>query len=66
VLWQRWLGIFDRAYAHTTAGSSEEHTNVAPDLFTVETPLGTYRGLDEQVSKTSARRPSSISTTLEA
>ncbi len=49
VLWQLSLGIFDRAYAHTTAGSSEEHTNVAPDLFTAETPLGTYQGLDEQV-----------------
>jgi hypothetical protein len=49
VLWQLALGIFDRAYAHATAGSSEEHTNVAPDLFRAETPLGTYQGLDEQV-----------------
>jgi crotonobetainyl-CoA:carnitine CoA-transferase CaiB-like acyl-CoA transferase len=49
VLWQLSLGIFDRAYAHATAGSSEEHTNVAPDLFTAETTLGTYQGLDEQV-----------------
>jgi crotonobetainyl-CoA:carnitine CoA-transferase CaiB-like acyl-CoA transferase len=48
VLWQLSLGIFDRAYAQTTAGSSEEHTNVAPDLFSAETPLGTYQGLDEQ------------------
>jgi len=49
VLWQLSLGIFDRAYAHATAGSSEAHTNVAPDVFTAETPLGTYQGLDEQV-----------------
>ena len=49
VLWQLSLGIFDRAYAHMTAGSSEEHTNVAPDLFSAETPLGSYQGLDEQV-----------------
>jgi len=49
VLWQLSLGIFDRAYADTASGSSEEHTNVAPDLFTAETPLGTYQGLDEQV-----------------
>ncbi len=49
VLWQLALGIFDRTYAHTTAGSSEEHTNVVPDLFTAETPLGTYQGFDEQV-----------------
>jgi crotonobetainyl-CoA:carnitine CoA-transferase CaiB-like acyl-CoA transferase len=49
VLWQLSLGIFDRAYANATAGSSEEHKNVAPDLFTAETTLGTYQGLDEQV-----------------
>jgi crotonobetainyl-CoA:carnitine CoA-transferase CaiB-like acyl-CoA transferase len=49
VLWQLSLGIFDRDYANATAGSTEEHTNVAPDLFTAETPLGTYQGLDEQV-----------------
>jgi crotonobetainyl-CoA:carnitine CoA-transferase CaiB-like acyl-CoA transferase len=49
VLWQLSLGIFDRAYARTTAGSTDEHTNVTPDLFTAQTPLGTYQGLDEQV-----------------
>jgi hypothetical protein len=26
-----------------TAGSSDEHTSVASDLFAAETPLGTYR-----------------------
>jgi crotonobetainyl-CoA:carnitine CoA-transferase CaiB-like acyl-CoA transferase len=49
VLWQLSLGVFDKAYAQRTAGSTEERTNVAPDLFTAETPLGTYQGLDEQV-----------------
>ena len=48
VLWQLSLGIFDKAYAQETAGLSEERKNVAPDLFTAETPLGTYQGLDEQ------------------
>jgi crotonobetainyl-CoA:carnitine CoA-transferase CaiB-like acyl-CoA transferase len=48
VLWQLSLGIFDRSYALRTAGLSEEHANVAPDVFTTETPLGTYQGLDEQ------------------
>jgi hypothetical protein len=48
VLWQLSLGIFDKAYAHETAGIAEENKNVAPDLFTAETPLGTYQGLDEQ------------------
>ena len=43
------LGIFDKAYAKATAGSTEEHSYVAPDLFTAETPLGTYQGMTDQV-----------------
>jgi hypothetical protein len=42
------LGIFDKSYAKATAGSSDEHANVAPDLFTAETPLGTYQGITDQ------------------
>jgi hypothetical protein len=38
VLWMLSLDIFDRAYAQATAGSTDEHTYVAPDLFTAETP----------------------------
>ena len=49
VLWLLSLGIFDKAYAQATAGSSDEHAYVAPDLFTAETPLGTYQGLTDQV-----------------
>jgi crotonobetainyl-CoA:carnitine CoA-transferase CaiB-like acyl-CoA transferase len=49
VLWQLSLGIFDKSYAQATAGSTDEHTKVAPDVFTRETSLGTYQGLDEQV-----------------
>jgi crotonobetainyl-CoA:carnitine CoA-transferase CaiB-like acyl-CoA transferase len=45
VLWLLSLGIFDKSYAQETAGSTEEHTYIAPDLFTAETPLGTYQGL---------------------
>jgi hypothetical protein len=30
-------------------GSTDEHTYVAPDLFTAETPLGTYQGFTDQV-----------------
>jgi glycine/D-amino acid oxidase-like deaminating enzyme len=42
-----WLlsGIFDKAYAKATAGSTDEHTYIAPDLFTAETPLGSYQGM---------------------
>jgi crotonobetainyl-CoA:carnitine CoA-transferase CaiB-like acyl-CoA transferase len=62
VLWLFSLGIFDRHYARATAGSSGEHTNVAPDLFMAETPLGTYQGMTDQVvlSKT----PGSFRTVL--
>jgi CoA-transferase family III len=49
VLWLLSLGIFDKAYAQAIAGSTDEHTYVAPDLFTAETPLGTYQGLADQV-----------------
>ena len=62
VLWLLSMGMFDKAYAQQTAGSSDEHMYVAPDLFTAETPLGTYQGLTEQVvlSKT----PGSFRTVL--
>ena len=49
MLWQLALRIFDEAYAQATAGSTDEHRNVPPDVFTAETPLGTCQGLDEQV-----------------
>ena len=62
VLWLLSLGIFDKDYARATAGSSDEHAYVAPDLFTAETPLGTYQGMTDQVvlSKT----PGSFGTVL--
>jgi crotonobetainyl-CoA:carnitine CoA-transferase CaiB-like acyl-CoA transferase len=62
VLWQLSLGIFDKAYARTAAGSTEERANVAPDVFTAETPLGTYQGLDEQVYL--SKSPGSFRTVL--
>src|SRR5499427_5907156 len=49
VLWLLSLGIFDKDYARATAGSSDEHADIAPDLFTAETPLGTYQGIAEMV-----------------
>src|SRR5207302_3896676 len=49
VLWQLSLGIFDKAYAKATAGSTDEHKYIAPDLFTAETPLGTYQGMTDQI-----------------
>jgi hypothetical protein len=49
VLWLLSMGIFDKTYAQLTAGSTDEHTYVAPELFTAETPLGTYQGMTDQV-----------------
>jgi crotonobetainyl-CoA:carnitine CoA-transferase CaiB-like acyl-CoA transferase len=62
VLWLLSLGIFDKAYAQATAGSTEQHSYVAPDLFTAETPLGTYQGMTDQVRM--SRTPGSFSTVL--
>jgi crotonobetainyl-CoA:carnitine CoA-transferase CaiB-like acyl-CoA transferase len=62
VLWLMSLGIFDKDYARAAAGSSDEHTNVAPDLFTAETPLGTYQGITDQVVM--SRTPGSFRTVL--
>jgi crotonobetainyl-CoA:carnitine CoA-transferase CaiB-like acyl-CoA transferase len=62
VLWLMSLGIFDKAYAQETAGSSDEHAYVAPDLFTAETPLGTYQGITDQVVL--SRTPGSFRTVL--
>ena len=49
VLWLLSLGIFDKEYAAATAGSSDEHSYVGPDLFTAETPLSIYQGMTDQV-----------------
>jgi crotonobetainyl-CoA:carnitine CoA-transferase CaiB-like acyl-CoA transferase len=62
VLWLLSMGIFDKAYAQETAGSTDEHTYVAPDLFTTETPLGTYQGMTDQVVL--SRTPGAFRTVL--
>jgi crotonobetainyl-CoA:carnitine CoA-transferase CaiB-like acyl-CoA transferase len=62
VLWMLSLGIFDKAYAQATAGSTAEHSSVAPDLFTAETALGTYQGMTDQV--TMSRTAGSFRTVL--
>lgn len=62
VLWQLSLGIFDKAYAQATAGSTDEHRYAEPDLFTAETPCGTYQGMTDQVVL--SRTPGSFRTVL--
>src|SRR5262249_5220877 len=62
VLWLLSMGIFDKAYAQETAGSTNAHAYVTPDLFTAETPLGTYQGLADPVLL--SRTPGSFRTVL--
>jgi len=62
VLWLLSMGIFDKAYARETAGSKDEHTYVTPDVFTAETPLGTYQGFTDQVVL--SRSPGAFRTVL--
>ena len=62
VLWLLSMGIFDKGYAQETAGSKDEHTYVAPDVFTAETPLGTYQGFTDQVVL--SRTPGAFRTVL--
>jgi crotonobetainyl-CoA:carnitine CoA-transferase CaiB-like acyl-CoA transferase len=62
VLWFLSLGIFDKAYAKATAGSTEEQAYIAPDLFTAETPLGSYQGMTDQIAM--SRTPGSFRTVL--
>jgi crotonobetainyl-CoA:carnitine CoA-transferase CaiB-like acyl-CoA transferase len=62
VLWMLSLGIFDKEYAKATAGSSDEHMLIDPDLFTAETPLGTYQGMTDQIVM--SRTPGAYRTVL--
>ena len=61
VLWMLSLGIFDKAYAKATAGSTDEHSYCCRS-FTAETPLGTYQGMTDQVVM--SRTPGSFRTVL--
>ena len=62
VLWLLSLGIFEKAYANATAGSTDEHTYIAPDLFSAETLLGSYQGMTDQIVM--SRTPGSFRTVL--
>jgi crotonobetainyl-CoA:carnitine CoA-transferase CaiB-like acyl-CoA transferase len=62
VLWLLSMGIFDKGYAREIAGSTDAHRYVDPDLFTAETPLGTYQGFTDQVVL--SRTPGAFRTVL--
>ena len=61
-LWLISLGIFDKEFATTTAGSTAEHSAVPPELFTANTPLGTYQGMTDQIDFSSL--PQGFTTTV--
>lgn len=61
-LWLLTLGILDKEYAQATAGTSDEHFFPEPDLFTAETPCGTYQGMTDQVIM--SKTPGSYRTVL--
>lgn len=48
-LWILSMGVFDQGYAAETAGFVEQHRYLDPETFTVDTPLGRYQGVTEQV-----------------
>nr|CAD6437682.1 CoA transferase [Rhizobium sp. Q54] len=48
-IWLLEMGIFDKSYARAIGHSDGDHEFLAPDLFTVETPLGHYQGVTDQV-----------------
>ncbi|HEY2261385.1 MAG TPA: CoA transferase [Streptosporangiaceae bacterium] len=61
-LWLISLGVFDKEFATTTAGSVAEHSAIPPRLFTAKTPLGTYQGMTDQIEFSSL--PQGFTTTV--
>jgi hypothetical protein len=51
-LWILSLGLFDKAWAHGAAGSSEAHLYRDPETFEAATPMGDYLGVTDQVTMT--------------
>jgi Lipocalin-like domain len=49
-LWLLQMGIFDKEYARSVAGSEGEHAYLPPEIFTAETPCGHYQGVTDQVA----------------
>ncbi|HEX3784313.1 MAG TPA: CoA transferase [Pseudonocardiaceae bacterium] len=48
-LWILSMGVFAKEYAVETAGLGDAHAYLDPETFTVDTPLGRYQGVTEQV-----------------
>jgi hypothetical protein len=48
-LWLLSLGTFDKTYSAEVAGRQPGHEYLDPETFTVDTALGRYRGIAEQI-----------------
>lgn len=48
-LWMLQLGTFDKGYSAEVAGKAPGHEYLDPETFTVDTPLGSYQGMGEQI-----------------
>lgn len=48
-LWLLSLGTFDKEYSAEVAGTAPGHEYLDPETFTVDTALGRYRGVTEQI-----------------
>jgi crotonobetainyl-CoA:carnitine CoA-transferase CaiB-like acyl-CoA transferase len=49
-LWILSLGVFDKAYVKSVAGTPGAHALIDPELFTARTDCGLYQGVTETVS----------------
>ncbi|GLY40566.1 carnitine dehydratase [Amycolatopsis sp. NBRC 101858] len=61
-LWIISLGVFDKEYARSVAGTGERHAYLDPETFTAPTPLGLYQGVTDQVRM--SETPGSYATIL--
>lgn len=48
-MWLLSLGIFDKAYSAEVAGKAPGHEYLDPEVFTVDSALGRYQGVTEQI-----------------
>lgn len=48
-MWLMELGIFNKGYAQLVGSTTGEHAYLPPETFQVQTPLGLYQGVTDQV-----------------
>ncbi|AJA07160.1 MULTISPECIES: CoA transferase [Sphingomonadales] len=61
-IWLLKMGIFDKSYAASIAGTPGDHEYLAPEMFEANTPCGHYQGVTDQVQM--SRTPGFYATPL--